>query len=183
MFRTDGSSAINVDRSFFGGCNRLLLQYRAIGSALRAHERRTAPFALVPQKNAAMRDFGAELAYVPVEVIESYREDLLDPDLGDERLFIELPGIQLSFAHLGIVACGFCLLGGSIAMALAENPFLSVSLGCGFALLVLAIGFTRHRSTRRMRFASLLTYEINRRRGGTREGMIRLSTSHLTTVQ
>ena len=159
-----GSNALNTERSPFGGCSRLLLNYRTIGAALRSFERRSWPFGIAQSRYIAEKDFRIAVAYISVEVLESYLEDLLDLDLGEERLFIEQPGVQISFPTLAAVAMVFCLLGGALALMAQTSPLLSTLFGCALALLVLGVAVSSHQATRRMRFANLLSQEINNRR-------------------
>lgn len=178
-----GSNALDITRSAFGGCNRLLVQYRTVGHALRTFERRSWPFGLNRVRRPAEREFRLAVAYVPIEVLESYLEDLLDLDFGEERLFIEQPGVQLSFPNLAAIALGFCILGGAFGLMADESPLLSTAVGCVLALSIFAFCLSRHQATRRMRFANILSQEISRRRGSTRDNSVRFDgLSHLTPV-
>jgi hypothetical protein len=154
----------------FGGCSKLLNQYRTIGRMLMRYERSSLPFQGMKQK--LPREFSCELANVPVEVLESYLDDLLDIGVTDESLFIKR-GIQSAIGAYSVLAlvavCGMFQVWDKLS--LARSMMIPVSLF--FAIMFLAGSISgvyllsRTKMLRRYTFANLMTHEIEKRRGGT----------------
>lgn len=163
----------------FGGCSKLREQYRLVGQAFLEFERQcsvlSSVFPLSPVVRGRPhpgRGFQTGVAFVAVEVLESYLEDLLDLDVSDEALSIprqrrvlnssmtSLLGLAGSFA-LGVYAAS---AGASLFVTFA----LTLSVALPFALLW---HFTPSEGlARRMAFAQILSQEIARRRGADRDG-------------
>lgn len=166
-----GSNALLSDQALFGGCGRLLGQYRSVGAALRAYERRCYPLGLARVIRPAQKELRAALSLVPVEVLESYLDDLLDLELEDARLFIELPGAPtLNIPNMIGAVVGACLFGGALALLNQTSPLTATLLGGLIASIVFGYCFSRHNAARRMRFANIISQEANRRRGHPRDG-------------
>jgi hypothetical protein len=152
----------------FGGCNRLLEQYQQTGRALLEYERRICG-ALIPRQHHN-REFGHAVAFVPVEVLESYLDDLLDVGVSDEGLFIKkLQPAKRAWLLSAIGLAAFMssaiqvMNGATIASvtALIVVTFLS---GLGAALYFIP----RMKVLRRFSFATVVSGEIARRRGHDR---------------
>ncbi len=152
----------------FGGCNRLLEQYQSVGSALVEYERRISG-ALIPGRRLN-REFGEAVAFVPVEVLESYLDDLLDIGVSDEGLFIQKlkPAKRsLILSGVGIVALGtsvFRVLNGATLASVTALILIAFLSGLGGALYFIP----RMKVFRRFSFATVVSGEIARRRGHDR---------------
>ncbi|NDC37322.1 MAG: hypothetical protein EBZ48_04645 [Proteobacteria bacterium] len=184
-----GSNAAEATRALFGGCGRLLIQYRTIGAALRDFERRSYLPSFARIQRSAHKDLRATLSTVPVEVLESYLDDLLDLELEDGRLFIERPGVRApNAARLFGAVLGACLFGGALALLNQTSPLTATLLGGIIASAMFGFCLSSHPASRRMRFANIISQEANRRRGNPRDGMPRNPVvqfpqfTHLTTV-
>jgi hypothetical protein len=118
-----------------------------------------------------------------VEVLESYFDDLLDPEVSDERLYIALQSWGQRVASnlvsilglLGAVLSG--LYAATLGTPLSLSFLIAISLAVPFAtMLYLSAGG----ATRRLRFAQVLSREISRRRGSSdRLGMFTGATLRL----
>ncbi len=148
----------------FGGCDRTLNHYRTVGLELREVEKLR-----IGHSGSArlQREFREAVCFVPVEVLESYLEDLLDLDASDESLFIGrssivswLPTIALS----GLVtALGFGLYYASSGGPLFRSVALTLFMAAPFFILWRISPYGG--LARRLGFAKLLSGEIARRRG------------------
>ena len=149
----------------FGGCNRLLEQYRHVGSSLLDYERRICG-ALIPGQRFS-REFGYAVAFVPVEVLESYLDDLLDVGVSDESLFIKkLKPAKRALALIGVGLAAFGVsavevLNGATLASLSALILVTFFSGLGAALYFIP----RMKVLRRFSFATLVSGEIARRRG------------------
>jgi hypothetical protein len=112
--------------------------------------------------------FEAGVSFVPVEILESYLEDLLDLQSKDEDLYISHPQNFSWSSLIAVVGMGIAM---SIGLFAASK---GLSLLSSFAItFILALPFgvlwhfsPRDFASRRMKFAKLLQNEILRRRGG-----------------
>jgi len=151
---------------------RLSTQYRVIGEALLNYEM-SFPLTRGTALSSALLNFRRDVSFLKLEVLESYFEDLLDPDIKDDFLFIKRRSLALRFMFsylpflglMGALGIGLYLTkSGTHAMAsvgvmgLLAAPFLAL-------WYILPGG-----SLRRMRFARVLTQEISRRRGHDSDG-------------
>ena len=149
----------------FGGCNRLLEHYRQVGRSLLDYERRVCG-ALIPGPRFS-REFGHAVAFVPVEVLESYLDDLLDVGVSDESLFIKKlkPAKRaLALIVIGIAAFGVSaveVLNGATLASLSALILVTFFSGLGAALYFIP----RMKVIRRFTFATVVSGEIARRRG------------------
>lgn len=149
----------------FGGCNRLLEQYHTVGRALLGYEKLFGG-ALIPSGRSA-REFSTSVAFVPVEVLETYRDDLLDLGVGDEGLFIKKNnhtrrGVTLlAILLLGVLGALFVLHGDLTAALLPALLFVTFLSGIGSTLYFLP----RAKVIRRFSFATVVAQEIAQRRG------------------
>lgn len=151
----------------FGGCNKLAGQYRIIGRELLTFEQHSGLSSLTsPGKSETA--FRQGISFIPVEVLESYFDDLLDIGQPDSILHIESkswirrPG-WMYVAVLGmLVALLMGLYVASLGTSLPIAFSLAVSLCIPFAAMLY---IASNSASRRMRFAQLLSREIYRRRG------------------
>ncbi len=156
--------------SQFGGCEKLASQYKVIAEALGEFERKSGHFSSVPP--SALKSFRHSVSPLPVEVLESYLDDLLSLEITCSELF--LPSDTFSnrislFSLLGLVASVVC---GVYAASTGATFFLSLGLTICLAspFAVLWHFSPRERTIRRMRYAQVLSHEISRRRGGGKGG-------------
>lgn len=161
----------NDDRHPFAGCSRLLDQYQQVGRALLAYEGRVGG-ALIPV-HRYVRDFHFAVAFVPVEVLESYLDDLLDLGVCDDSLFIKKSRLSkraLALFSLGVIALSAVLWFGREGEQLMSVPALvmvAFLAGLGSALYFLP----RTKVLRRFSFATLVSREIAARRGHDKTSM------------
>lgn len=147
----------------FGGCERLLAQYRNIGAELLTIEAE-------PKESveATAEKFRFAVAYIPVQVLEAYLEDLLDLDVGESTLFIRPPTscANMKWFFLSGLLFGACAVG---AWYLVVELHAGVAIGFALSFLVAPVGLLLVRPywslMRRLRFAQVLSREIARRRG------------------
>ena len=152
----------------FGGCNRLLEHYQQTGRALLGYERRICG-ALIPGQRHN-REFGQSVAFVPVEVLESYLDDLLDVGVSDESLFIKK--LQPAKRALALSAVGLAafavsaveVMNGATIASLTALILVTFLAGLGAALYFIP----RMKVLRRFSFATVVSGEIARRRGQDR---------------
>ena len=174
IFKNDGTDSSSERRVSseegahpFGGCQRLRKQYSTIGAALITLEH-YGSFSLVQRGASAEKIFREEVTFTPVEVLESYFDDLLDPEVSDERLSIALRswGQRVASNLVSILGLFGAMLSGlyaaTLGTSLSFSFFIALALAVPFAtMLYLSAGG----STRRLRFAQVLSREISRRRG------------------
>jgi hypothetical protein len=169
---TDQSSSLHP----FGGCNRLLEQYQMIGRGLLGYERALCA-ALIPSARC-LREFSSSVAFVPVEVLETYRDDLLDLGVSDESLFIKKSRPTwrgLVFLALLLVAFTGALfvLHGDLTTALMP-ALLAITFLAGIASTLYFL--PRTRVIRRFSFVNIVSHEIANRRGQDKTQMGNLAT-------
>jgi hypothetical protein len=161
--------AENSDRPLshpFGGCNRLLDQYQMTGRALLAYERSVVCAPLIPSPRS-MREFSTSVAFVPVEVLETYLDDLLDLGVSDEGLFIKKSKtswrgrVLLGILIAAVVGSLFVLHGDLTAAAMPALFAITFLAGIASTLYFLP----RTKVIRRFGFATLVSHEIGTRRG------------------
>ncbi len=161
--------AENSDRAIshpFGGCNKLLEQYKTTGRALLAYERSVVCAPLIPSPRS-MREFSTSVAFVPVEVLETYLDDLLDLGVRDEGLFIKRSQVSWrGMTLLGILVAALLgslfVLHGDLTAALMP-ALLAVTFLAGIASTLYFL--PRTKVIRRFGFATLVSHEIGNRRG------------------
>jgi hypothetical protein len=158
----------NDDPTPFGGCARLLSHYQQVGAALIQYERVVCGSLLPGQRY--VREFGQAVSFVPVEVLESYLDDLLDLGVNDESLFIRKTRPAKRALFLVVLCVATIAYLGYLAFSGESNaawPLLTVvafSAGIGSALYFLP----RTKALRRFSFATVMSREIARRRGHDR---------------
>jgi uncharacterized membrane protein len=169
---------------WFGGCTQLRNQYLTIGKSLLLIEREGAiSRALTALRNKTVGEHGpqraewAEVASfresvvcVPVEVLESYFDDLLDHAVPDERLFISKRSraFQRIASVVGVLGLFLALLTGLHATRIGMSLPAALSV---VALLSLPFFYVLYQfagnASRRLHFAHIVSKEISRRRGGS----------------
>jgi hypothetical protein len=114
---------------------------------------------------------------IPVEVLEGYLDDLLDMAIGDEALFIKRPkfgwfGKSLLLLLTATLCSAFSVWNGDISAA-ALPAILAVAFLAGIASTLYLL--PKAKAIRRFSFATLLSQEINKRRGhnGDKLGLLR----------
>ncbi len=144
------------------------LQYQTVGRELIRYEAFESSAGLASIYSYS--GFREGVAFIGVEVLESYLDDLLDSTVIDEKLFIAR---QISkWNHLYLPLLGFLLaicsgvgstqLGASVVLACC----LGVILAIPFAMILYVAPRTGLR--RRMAFAQVVSEEVLRRRGRSR---------------
>lgn len=125
--------------------------------------------ALVPTK-AHSREFSHGVAFVPVEVLESHLDDLLDLGVSDESLFIKKPRPPKRALAL-LLICLATLTGVVYSMAVGpfEVPMPALLIVTFLAGIGSAFYFVpRTKILRRFGFATIVSQEIASRRGHDR---------------
>lgn len=152
----------------FGGCNRLMGQYQIIGSALLHYEERASSRFMLHRQHG--REFSVGVSFVPVEVLETYLDDLLDLTVGDDTLFIKRSSfvIKRVVALLAVLGVGITLVESWLSIPLIPVIFVAV---CTLGVLCLAFALPRMRVVRRFSFATLVSREIATRRGQGHGGL------------
>lgn len=164
----------NLEAHPFGGCNKLLNHYACIGSELIKYEVTAGRYGYGTL--SALKHFREGVVFVPLEVLESYLEDLLDIEVSETRLFITSNGSSRSWLFL-------CILGLMTAIAVglyAASSGASIWRSFGLTLLI-ALPFwvvwhlaPKDGVARRLGFAQVVSHEVARRRGldkGPRESI------------
>lgn len=147
---------------------RLSAQYGVIGSELLRYEY---GIRSGRDRDALAFDLRTGLAFVSVEILESYLEDLLDLSVSENRLGITLgrtiwPVTYLSFAGL-VIALALGLFAASTGASLLLAFALTGVIGLPFGMLWHYA--PRDGLSRRVLFGQVLSHEIARRRGTFRD--------------
>lgn len=146
----------------FAGCNRLMSQYRTIGTALLCYEESYSS-RFMPN-GGGRRDFSISVSFVPVEVLEAYLDDLLDVSVTDESLFIRR---TTSVVRRIVGAAVAAVLAIGLVGTWTHSPVVPamVLTLCGIGFLCTAFALPRMKVVRRFSFATLVSREIAGRRG------------------
>lgn len=160
------SSALTGSNHPYSRSGKLVSDYRTIGTELLRYESGTRSYGY--QSFSAFTGFREGVAFIAVEVLESYLEDLLDIDISDDALFIRMRGFRVRSTHwalaglLGAVTVGLyaATTGASLPLSLA------VTVALAFPFAIVWHFAPRDGLTRRVGFAQILSHEISRRRGG-----------------
>ncbi|NMC62477.1 MAG: hypothetical protein GYA55_04845 [SAR324 cluster bacterium] len=153
----------SADPGFLGGSRVLLFQYKCIASSLLLYEAERASF--LSKDVECYKHFRESVSFIPVEILESYLDDLMDLSISDEKLFLKKEIITHENKLL------FVVLYGSIAtllfVLLQGRMLLLAACMLSLCFLLFAPEWYRSRiyAERRLKFARLLSQEINRRRG------------------
>lgn len=158
----------SCDEHPFGGCNRLLGHYKTIGDEL-----------LQIEVDGSIGSLREGVAFIPVEVLESYLEDLLDLGVKEETLYIKrdqywLRSWQVLASGVGLALCSG-LYAASAGSSIPTSFGVILMLGLPFGLIFYFS--PKAGLMRRMYFAQVLSAEISRRRGRDKDG--NLPTSRL----
>ena len=150
----------------FAGCNRLLGQYKIIGSSLIDLKRSLHYYSNNPT-STSLSNFQISVSFIATEVLASYREDLFDPEISGDKLFIEedTKTFHIPLYSLLGVCASICL--GMFIASLGISFFWSLITTLVFSSPFLAIWhyFPKEESLLRLRFAAWLADEIDRRLG------------------
>jgi len=158
----------------FAGCERLKCQYITIGQELLKFEKNRVGYSY--KIFTAYTLFREGIAFVPVEVLESYLDDLLDLEISDKSLKIELDGVgksagwfllALTVAFLSLAAYLISRSGAPLLL------FIALTFLASLPFMLVAQQFCLDRAARRMQFAKVLKHEISRRRGQDPENRMR----------
>lgn len=159
------NSELETEQHPFGGCNKLMSQYNCIGTELLKYETSVRRYGY--GSFSSFTHFREGVSFVPVEVLESYLEDLLDLDVGEDKLFIarRTQGIRwMLISALGLCAAiGVGLASASKGASLVSSFGLTICLALPFGILWQLA--PRDGVARRMGFAQVVSHEVARRRG------------------
>lgn len=132
--------------------------------------------------NGSVASFREGVSFVPVEVLESYLEDLLDLSIKDTVLNIHQT--QKWFQSLKVLALGLLgsVVGGMYSVSTGASLLSSLSLTAVLGSPFLSILYVVPKMSlmRRIRFARVLSAEVSRRRG--RDGTTRTPVLTFGTV-
>lgn len=143
-------------------------QYFLIGKALGNFERDVGYFSGFTF--SALKSFRRDVAFVQTEILESYLEDLLDIEVSPSKLFLAENSIPRRIAQISFFGMGLSLFVGLYAASAGASLSLSfVLMLCVASPFALLWHLSPSESNaRRLRLARVLSYEIQRRRGGER---------------
>lgn len=183
---TKRSDSDHNSDAHFSRSQKFIDCYRMIGGALLDYERAhsglgsvltlshfSTPFPVPLDLGSFFKksksSFESGVAFVPVEFLEAYLEDVLDLKSKDEDLYIVTARKFPWSAWVAILGLAFSISVGLYAVSLGYSLIASFALT---AMLALPFGILWHFSprdkiSRRMLFAKLLQNEISRRRGDT----------------
>jgi hypothetical protein len=159
-------------RSFeptFGGCKQTVDYYRMVGAALLRYEQRAGELfvpSFVPSQKL-QAEFSTDVAFVRVEVLESFLDDLLDLKTSDESLFVRRSRPSWRAFALLAVLCGGLIGSWAFAPVDGLGLLLPASLFGVFVAGAASVFYfvPRARVFRRFVLAKVLSQEIARRRG------------------
>lgn len=159
------------ERAPFGGCARLLDQYRQVGRALLEFEEGVC--GSIGSSKAHLAVFSTSVSFVPVEVLEGFLDDLLDLGVSDESLFIK----KSRPATRALLLLGTCI--AALLLLTFYAPELAGSTSLPLLLLVVFLAglgsalyfIPRTKVVRRFNFATVISREISKRRGTDKSDM------------
>ncbi|MCB0331225.1 MAG: hypothetical protein KDD70_16260 [Bdellovibrionales bacterium] len=172
-----------ADIHSFGGCSRLLRQYQIVGKELERVAESMDCYRSAPCPEA-MRNFRQSLVFIPTEVLRSYRDDLLDPSISSERLFISSLHNRWRLPVLAIIGVIGAVGLGLGAASSGASFFLSFAITLSIATPFAVVWHLAPRDgvLRRLRFAKWLADEIARRNGDGTSVRRRRTTSILSPL-
>lgn len=149
----------------FGGCARLRDQYALIGTSLLRYDGGFCRYR--HGISDEFSDFCSSVATVPVEVLESYLEDLLNLEVSEQSLSIfrrKLDTLGYWIALAGLLAS---LAMGLFAVSTGASPILGFGLTVALSLPFGILWHYAPRSglVRRLGFAQIVSHAVARRRG------------------
>ncbi len=131
-------------------------------------EEATGPY--IPVTYLHLKQFREGVAFIPVEVLESYLDDLLEVENTDASLFIQkdAPKFPASYTSIfGIMSSmALGLYAASSGASMLASFLLTMILALPFGLLW---HFSPKKSARRLSFAKVISFEVSRRRGGDKD--------------
>lgn len=153
----------------FSEANSLRCHYKLIGEELKNFDSISVSFF------SSFSEFREGVAFVPVEVLESYFDDLLDLEVSEQTLNISNNKTVLLSnltVILGIISA--FLVGFYTASSLNSILFASfIALCVASPFLAFLVFMPKLGNARRMRFARIVSKEIARRRGSDEDGINR----------
>jgi len=159
------SSAQDMGMSPFGGCSRLTQQYRLIGRGLTRIEKKHGRFGRITKES--QDHFHTTVAFIPVEVLDSYLEDLLEVGTRSEQLYLKKDTVGIWFGICAFLGLTGALIAGLWSAAsgasLSFSFLLSIAIVSPFAVLWHLS--SKESYLRRLRLARVLSQEISGRRG------------------
>lgn len=161
----EGRKAKDAEQSPFGGCHNLLNHYRTIGTELLRTENQK--IRTRQGEGSMLREFREATVFVPVEVLESFLDDLLDLDIPDRKLFIQVKGSRVMLNTIGILGTiASLVIAGYLAFdGLSSLTVLFTSAVIAIPCLLVWQFSPRGYLARRLKFARILSQEISRRHG------------------
>lgn len=155
----------------FGGCTLLQRQYQTVGQQLIRFERGAGSYGYASLN--AFKEFREGVSFIPVEVLESYLEDLLDLEVPLDRLALREGRFRFRLTYGATAVAGLLasLMAGLYVASIGASLLLSLALSMSFAFPFAAIWHFSPRvgAARRMALAQVVSHEISRRRGGDRD--------------
>lgn len=149
----------------FGGCRRLVADYRAIGISLLRYEHACAALLVGTNSMRALNELRVDVASISTETLESYLDDVVNPSLPLEELYLVRGKINLlSGRGITLVALAVAGLVG-IVTAAADFPLATSTAAAPFILVAVLFALSRNRTIRRLRFAHALRIVIASRKG------------------
>lgn len=174
-------SKSHEERKAFPVSEKIKCGYRTIGSALSQYEQGTPRYSY--RSVAGFSEFREGVAFVGVEMLDSYLEDLLNHEISDEYLFISRD-VNPSFLHTRALRLGGVMLPIALFLVFAEEIMTSstpLALFVGMLSVLPLVAFCMFpqlRLARRMRFARIVQQEISRRRGIDKDGSAGIGILH-----
>lgn len=154
----------------------LYWHYRTIGNELIALEVRGSWWSISGYSSEDLLEFRRGVTFVPLEVLSSYLDDLLDLEVNDDRLFIQQRSrASAVYFWIATLMCAAGFVCASLAFDLFHGVH-AAALVVSPPLFIVALGlllFTPYRGLRRLGFARVVSREISRRKGdGSDEGVV-----------
>jgi hypothetical protein len=153
----------------FGGCKQTVDYYRMVGAALLRYEQRAGELfvpSFVPSQKL-QAEFSTDVAFVRVEILESFLDDLLDLHTSDDSLYVRRSRPSWGAFALLAVLCGALICSWACAPLDGAGMLLPASLFGVFVAGAASVFYfvPRARVFRRFVLAKVLSQEIARRRG------------------
>lgn len=162
-YKTIGNALVTLERDFSGIkylMNLSILDNLKEGSAL----------------SQLVGCFRVAVSFVPLEVLESFLEDLLDIGISEERLNIQAPGRVSVSSILSVFGLGLSFATGFHVVSTGGSLLFACALMFILVLPAVALWYfaPQFGVFRRFKFAKIVSMEISRRRGsGTEEPGLR----------
>jgi hypothetical protein len=138
--------------------------YQSIGQSLLAYEQKAKH--ITSDINFAFTELRENLAFIQVEVLESYLEDLLNPKVSDEALCIARKRTKFYRFIFDILVIVTALSAGLLFIEYGYSKYTAfLAIFCSFLPFYFLSKYSPFLITRRMSLARALSKEISRRRG------------------